>query len=315
MYIQDQLPWDQVNDENLSFFKAIGVDYLTIYPALDLSDGADRTDYWRTMRRMAEAHGLKLQNTASPGWDALTLGLPDRNEKIAAWQMLLRNLADAGIPTLGYNFKPVGNFRTTDTIGRGGARYSTFHYDEFMKEPPYYPEKAINEEQLWENLAYFLRQVIPLAEELGIRMALHPDDPPRPEVMGGAARIVSSIEQYKRIFDLVPSRANAMLFCQGCVTEMGVDVAQAIREIAALDKLVYVHFRNVRGTPHHFQEVFLDEGDVDMVQMMQTYRDAGFTGPFMMDHTPQFAYDAQTFYAGHAYAAGYIRALIQAVYR
>jgi mannonate dehydratase len=96
---------------------------------------------------------------------------------------------------------------------------------------------------------------------------------------------------------------------------MGVDVAQAIRDMAALDKIVYVHFRNVRGTPRDFQEVFLDEGDVDMVRMMQTYREVGFEGPFMMDHTPQFGQPQQTFWAGHAYAAGYIRALIQAVYR
>jgi mannonate dehydratase len=314
MFIQDQLPWDQVNDENLSFFKAIGVDYLTINPAPDLSDGADRSDYWLAMRRLAESHGLQLMNTASPGWDALTLALPDREQKIEAWCTLLRNLGKAGIPTLGYNFKPVGNFRTPSTVGRGGAHYSTFNYEEFMKNPPFYAEKVIDEAQLFENIDYFLSRVIPVAEEAGVRMALHPDDPPIPEVMGGAARIVSSLEQYKRIFALVPSPANAMLFCQGCVTEMGVDVEQAIREIGALGKIVYVHFRNVRGTPRNFQEVFIDEGDVDMVKMMQTYRDVGFQGPFMMDHTPQFAH-GQTFWAGHAFAVGYMRALIQAVYR
>lgn len=314
MYIQDQLPWDQVNDENLSFFKAIGVDYLTIYPAPEVSDGADRSDYWRAMRRLAEKHGLQLRNAATHGWDAITLGLPDREQKIEAWCTLLRNLGAAGIPTLGYNFKPAGNFRTTPTVGRGGARYSTFNYAEFAQDPPYYPEKVIAEEQLWENLAYFLNRVVPVAEEAGVRMALHPDDPPLPEPLGGVPRIVSTLAQYKRIFNLAPSQSNAMLFCQGCVTEMGVDVEQAIRDIGALGKIVYAHFRNVRGTPRDFQEVFLDEGDVDMVKMMQAYRDIGFNGPFMMDHTPEFAH-GQTFWAGHAYATGYIRALIQAVYR
>jgi len=316
MFIQDQLPWEQVNDENLSFFKAIGVDYLTINPGPDLRDGADRSDYWLAMRKLAESHGLKLMNTACPGWDELTLALPDRDEKIKAWCMLLRNMGKAGIPTLGYNFKPVGNFRTPATLGRGGAHYSTFHYDEFMKNPPFYPEKVITEEQLAENMEYFLSRVIPVAEEEGIRMALHPDDPPIPETMGGAARIVSSLDQYKRIFNMVPSRSNAMLFCQGCVTEMGENVEQAIRDIGSLDKIVYVHFRNIRGnSPRDFEEVFIDEGDVDMVKMMQTYKEIGFNGPFMMDHTPEFPYDHQTFYGGHAYAAGYIRALIQTVYR
>jgi mannonate dehydratase len=145
-------------------------------------------------------------------------------------------------------------------------------------------------------------------------MALHPDDPPIPEPLGGAARIVSSIDHYRRIFNLVQSPSNGMLFCQGCVTEMGVDVLEAIRAIGAMNKIIYVHFRNIRGTPRRFQEVFVDEGDVDMVQAMRTYRDTGFEGPFMMDHTPGIPGDRQG-REGHAFATGYIRALIQTVFR
>lgn len=314
MRIQEQLSWDEVNDETLSFFKAIGVDYLTIYPSPDMKDGQDRTDYWQEMRRLAESHGLKLNNVASNCWDEITLGLPDRDEKIEAWCTILRNLGETGIPTMGYNFKPVGNFRTTPTTGRGRALYSTFDYQAFSQNPPYYPDKEISEARLWENLEYFLQRVIPVAEEAGVRMALHPDDPPIPEPLGGAARIVSTLEQYHRIFELAPSEANGMLFCQGCVAEMGVDVGQAIRDIGSRNKIVYVHFRNIRGTPRHFQEVFLDEGDVDMVQAMQTYNEVGFTGPFMMDHTPQFP-QTKAGWAGRAFAVGYMRALIQAVYR
>jgi len=316
MFIQEQLAWNQVDDERLRFLKAIGVDYLTIYPTMpELSDGRDRTEYWLTMKRLAATHGLILHNVATGGWESITRGLPDRDEKIEAWCTLLRNLGAAGIPTLGYNFKPAGNFRTTAAIGRGGARYSTFDYNEFMQDPPYYADKVIAEAALWDNLAYFLERVIPVAEASGVRMALHPDDPPIPEPLGGVPRIVSTLEQYKRIFKLAPSPCNAMLFCQGCVTEMGVDVYAAIREIGALGKIVYVHFRNVRGSLYHFEEVFLDEGDVDMVRAMQTYRDIGFNGPFMMDHTPQFGPDGVGWWAGRAYAVGYIRALIQTVYR
>ena len=114
---------------------------------------------------------------------------------------------------------------------------------------------------------------------------------------------------------MVPSRANAMLFCQGCVAEMGVDVCEAIRDIGGRGKIVYVHFRNIRGTPKRFQEVFLDEGDVDMVRAMETYKAVGFEGPFMMDHTPRFPQEEVGWWAGRAYAVGYIRATIQAVYR
>jgi D-mannonate dehydratase len=196
MRIQEQLPWDQVNDETLSFFKAISVDYLTIYPTFDLRDGQDRTDYWQKMQRLAETHGLKLNNVATNCWDEITLGLPDRDEKIEAWCTILRNLGQAGIPTMGYNFKPVGNFRTTSTTGRGGALYSSFDFEEFSRNPPHYPDKEISEVQLWENLEYFLQRVIPVAEEAGVQMALHPDDPPIPEPMGarrGLCRPWSSI--------------------------------------------------------------------------------------------------------------------------
>lgn len=314
MLIQEQLRWDQVNDENLAFFKTIGVDYLTIYPTPDMRDGKDRTDHWRRMQKMAEDHGLILNNIASGCWDEITLGLPDRDEKIEAWCTIIRNLGEVGIPTMGYNFKPIGNFRTTSAIGRGGAAYSTFDYAEFQQDAPHVPEKAISEEELWANLAYFLERVIPVAEEAGVRLALHPDDPPRPEPMGGAARIVSTLDQYKRIFNHVPSRHNAMLFCQGCVAEMGVDVEAAIREIGGLDKIVYVHFRNITGGPDHFEEVFIDEGEVDMIRMMEVYRDVGFNGPFMMDHTPTMPFEHSD-RLGRAFAVGYMRAAIQAVYR
>ena len=153
-----------------------------------------------------------------------------------------------------------------------------------------------------------------MAEEAGVRIALHPDDPPVPDPLGGAARIVVSIENYKRIFDLGNSSALGMLFCQGCVAEMGTDVEDAIRTVGGLGKIVFVHFRNIRGTPHDFQEVFIDEGDVDMVRAMQTYKEVGYDGPAMLDHTPGIPGDEKA-RAGHAFANGYIKALIQAVYR
>src|SRR5207245_1975146 len=154
------LGWDQVNDENLSFFKAIGVDYLTVNPPPDMSDGRDRTEFWQGLAAMAEKHGLKLQNVGFNCWPSISLGRPDRDEKIEAWCTMLRNLAAAGVATLGYNFKPVGNFRTSSVpIGRGGARYSTFDYEELMQNPPDHPDKTISEEQIWANLEYFLERV------------------------------------------------------------------------------------------------------------------------------------------------------------
>ncbi len=315
MTIQEQLPWKAINDDSLSLFKAIGVDYVTVNPPPpDLKDGQDRTDFWKDLCKKVEAHGMKLNNVGMSGWDEISLARPDRDEKIEAWCTMIRNFGAAGIPTLGYNFKPIGNFRTTSAIGRGGARYSTFDYDEFMEAPPDVPEKYISEAQLLENLQYFLERIVPVAEESGVRLAVHPDDPPIPEALGGAARILSTLDHFERTFNMVPSDSNAMLFCQGCVREMGEDVPSAIRRIGSQNKIAYVHFRNIRGTPQSFQEVFVDEGDVDMYEAMQTYKAIGFEGPFMMDHTPSFPQE-NTRWTGLAFAVGYIRANIQAVYR
>ena len=251
---------------------------------------------------------------AVTGHDDITLARPERDRRIVQFKDVVRAMGEVGVATLGYNFKPIGNFRTAPTVGRGGAHYSTFAWEEWEKEIPSHPEKQIGEEAMWANITSFLEEIVPVAEESGVRLALHPDDPPIPEPMAGAARIVSTIDQYRRIFDIAPSRANGMLFCQGCVAEMGVDVLQAIRDIGSIDKIVYVHFRNVRGSLRSFQEVFLDEGDVDMIEAMRTYRDVGFEGPFMMDHTPGIPGDRAS-REGHAFATGYIRALLQSVYR
>tara|TARA_A100001037_G_scaffold303162_1_gene336500 strand:+ start:322 stop:1278 length:957 start_codon:yes stop_codon:yes gene_type:complete len=314
MTIQEQLKWDQVDDETLAYMKAIGVDYLTVYPTPeDLSDGRDRLQYWKDRVVQVESHDLVLRNVASKCWDAITLGREDRDQKIDAWCMFLRNIGEAGIPTLGYNFKPIGNFRTESAIGRGGVKYSTFNYDEWSQSDHRVPDKTIDEDSMWANIEYFLERVIPVAESAGVVMALHPDDPPIPEAMGGAARIVSTLEQYHRIFRLVDSPSNAMLFCQGCVSEMGEDVFSAIRDIGERGKIAYVHFRDIQGTPKDFREVFIDEGKTDMRKAMETYKEVGFNGPFMMDHTPRFP-QSKAEWVGRAYAVGYMRAMIQTVY-
>lgn len=324
MRIQDQLNHAHVNDENLAFYRAIGVDDLTVYPPPfggpdGLTSRQEMADYLKSVRKQAESHGLRFTNIALGGPDEITLARDGLDARIEEWCDVLRAMADAGVPTLGYNFKPIGNFRTTSATGRGGARYSTFDYEEWertQQDSDRYKGKQIDEAGMWENITYFHERVIPVAEECGVRMALHPDDPPIPEAMGGAARIVSTLDQYEKIFAATPSEANAMLFCQGCVTEMeGQDVYDGIRRMATQNKIVYVHFRNVKGTGKYFEEVFVDEGDVDMFRAMQIYKEAGLNGPFMMDHTPQIPGDVEGARAGHALATGFIRAMIQAVFR
>ena len=325
MLIQDTVRWADLDEEHLNFYRAIGVD--TIHLELrggvsragseigqDLRAGRDCTEQFEKARELVEAHGLKLNNVFMSSWEEIPLGLPDADAKTEAWCKMLESLGRAGIPHLGWNFKPMGNFRTESDIGRGGVKYSTFDYNEFMQNRPALHEPPVTEAEMWQRMEKFLKTVIPVAEKAGVRMALHPDDPPVPEPLGGVAQICSTPAQFRRIFEAVPSANHRMLFCQGCMTEaLGEGVYDFIAEMASKDKIAWVHFRNVRGQLPRFAEVFLDEGDIDMRRAMEIYRDNGFNGPYMMDHTPHFP-SGNSQWLGKAYAVGYIRALIQTVY-
>ncbi len=313
--IQEQLRTENLSDENLSFCRAIGADCLSIYPPPAMESIEEMADYCEDTKRMVGRHGLKLQTLAQRCPDEISLGLAGRDRKIDQWCDLLKVMGKVGIPFFGYNFKPITIIRTTPTKGRGGALYSSFSYEEYKRSlPEEEQELRISENQMWKNLHYLLQRIVPAAEEADVRLALHPDDPPISEPFGGYPRIISSIENYEKIFQMVPSPANGMLFCQGCITEMGIDVYETIRRIGRQNKIVSVHFRNVRGNSENFQEVFVDEGNVDMHKAMCAYRDIGFHGPFMMDHTPEIPGDRQN-REGRALAVGFIRAMIQAVYR
>ena len=327
MYIQEAVRLTEFDDDVLNFYRAIGVDMIHLdirsgkgvshvdsAVGEDLRNGRDCTHVFEAARERVEAHGMTLNVVFMSAWKEISLGEPDMYDKIDAWCRMLESLGRAGIPHLGWNFKPMGNFRTTSAVGRGGALYSTFDYDEFSRDRPEPHRPEISETEMWARLERFLTAVIPVAEKSGVRMALHPDDPPLPEALAGVAQICSTPEQFRRIFDIVSSPNHAMLFCQGCMTEvLGQGVYDFIDEMAAKQKIAWVHFRNVRGRLPRFEEVFIDEGDIDMRRTMTIYRDNGFNGPYMMDHTPQLSVDRAN-WIGKAYAIGYIRALIQTVY-
>lgn len=323
--VMDQLGWDDVTPANLNFLKAIGVDCIRVSVPAHFADGRDRTEDLTRMRRLVEEHGIQLVALHASGLpkDKIVYGQEGREEQLRHWITVVRAIGAAGVPMTGLTFQPIGHFRTKSTPGRGGAMLSTFDMEAYTRHPDQFARqeaapkplagRGLSEAALWESAAWFFSHVVPVAEEAGVRLALHPDDPPIPDPLGGAARIVTSLENYDRIFNLAPSPANAMLFCQGCFAEMGEDIYEAIASAASDGRICYVHFRDIVGTPYHFQEVFVDEGQNDMLRAMQTYRDNGFAGPFMMDHTPRMPAGFDTWH-GHAYANGYIKALIQAVY-
>ncbi len=325
MLIQDQVHCDELDSGILEFYSAIGVDtiHLETRGAVDVKghemnflESDFSVEPLLRIRKKVENHGMQLNNLFYACPRTVTLGLEGADKSTESWCRMLESLGAAGIPMLGWNFKPMGNFRTESAIGRGGAYYSTFDYSRYMRELDssglHIPE--VSEEKMWERLERFLRIVIPVAEEAGVTMALHPDDPPVPEPLGGVWQVCSTTDQWRRILGVISSDSHRMLFCQGCMTELlGGSVYDFIGEIASGRKMAYVHFRNVRGQLPYFEEVFIDEGDIDMRKAMEAYRDHGFNGPFMMDHTPRFP-NGQSERVGKAFANGYIRRLIQEVY-
>lgn len=327
MLIQDKITWTTDTEKNLALMSTLGIDCVSLElpdgpranPLLDLSTQAACNAFFHKAETQVAAHHMELRTVlATSGFAEIKRGVAGRDEKIAYLQNVIRAMGAAGIPILAYNFKLIVSkyLRSAPMPGRGIANYISFDYADYLKHPAPAENPPLSEAQMLENLAYFLKAVIPIAEQAGVRLALHPDDPPVPRgtpALAGAAHIVSTFDDYHRIFDIAPSRANGMLFCQGCVTEMqGVDVYDAIRHMGELDKIVMVHFRNVRGEFPKFQETFVDNGDVDMYRAMQAYRDVGFKGPFSLDHSPLFAGSEV---ANQAFVVGYMRALIQAVFR
>jgi mannonate dehydratase len=141
---------------------------------------------------------------------------------------------------------------------------------------------------------------------------MHPNDPPVP-TMRGVARIFHHPDGLRRFLKEVPSKASGVTFCMGTIAEMGVDVLQEVRHFGGQGKIFLVHFRAVRGAVPRYTEVFLDEGDLDMLQAMKTYRGVGYTGPFVSDHTPRMEGDTAWGHRGRTFSHGYMRALVQAV--
>ena len=195
----------------------------------------------------------------------------------------------AGVPILCYNWMVGFGWLRTDfaTPARGGAVVTTYRHEDFERGGPT-PLGAVPEDQLWDSLEYFLKAVVPVAEEAGVKMAMHPDDPPRSPVRG-LGRIMTSPENFQRLLDLVDSPANGLTFCQGCFTEMNIDVPRWIRHFAGAGRMHFAHYRNINkgGTADHFSETFHDEeGEADMYEAMKAYIESGFTGPMRPDHAP-----------------------------
>lgn len=245
------------------------------------------------------------------------LGLEGRDEEIANFITLMKSLSKAGVDTICYNWMPVIGWYRTDNakIGRGGALVTAFDYED-IKSAPVTQYGEVSKETLWKNLEYFLKAVIPEAEKAGMKLAMHPDDP-QVDSIKGISRIMTTVDNFKRLVDLVPSPSNGITLCQGNFSLMGADIPAIAKYFGKRKLIHFVHFRNVRGGKFKFEETFHDEGQIDMYKAMEAYYNVGFRGPIRPDHVPTMAGDSNDFpgYStiGSLFAWGYIKGLMEAV--
>ncbi len=286
------------------------------------------------LKKSIESNGLKweaIENFDPAHWYDILLDGPRKAEQMENIKRTIQVVGRAGIPIMGYNFSIAGVWGwTKGPFGRGGAmavRYDESRIDPQLPMPNgmvwnmvYDPDAPdgnvppVGTEELWQRYEWFLSQILPVAEESGVKLALHPDDPPA-DSLRRTARLVNEPDKYQRVIDAVPSASNTLEFCLGSLQEMRTgDVYEAIRHYGRQGKIAYVHFRNVRGKVPYYQEMFVDEGDLDMIRAVQSLREVGYDGVVIPDHTPEMTCGAP-WHAGMAYALGYIRAAIQAVDR
>jgi mannonate dehydratase len=283
----------------------------------------DVNDWWeyetllKTRNRFVD-HGFSLDVVEDrPPMRRTVLGKEGRNEEIRTVKTLLRNMGRLNIDTYCWVWteNPLGVLRTSDSIPDRGGSLQTGYNHKWMARTEDHPDAGISEAELWNNLRYFLEEVVPVAEEAGVKMALHPDDPPLSPIRG-LPRLVTSVENYERVLDIFESPNHGVTFCQGNFAAMEANVPDVIRRFD--DRIHFVHFRDVDGSAESFTETWHDDGPTDMLEAMEAYRDIGFEGPIRPDHVPRMVGEAnrenmQAGYTdmGRLFAIGYMKGLLE----
>jgi mannonate dehydratase len=281
------------------------------------------------LKKAVEAEGLKLEaieNFDPAHWHDVLLDGPKKKKQLENVKTIIRRVGKAGIPIMGYNFSIAGVCgRVTGPFARGGALSVGMNgpldtpMPNGMAWNMVYDSKgatgtvpSITHEDLWNRLQSFLSEILPVAEEAGVQMAAHPDDPPMP-TMRGQPRLVYQPQLYQKLIDLNRSPANKLEFCLGSLAEMTEgDIYDVVDKYSHQNRLAYVHFRNVRGKVPHYQETFVDDGDIDMLRVLKILKANKYDGVLIPDHTPQMSC-AAPWHAGMAYAMGYMKAALQAI--
>jgi len=272
-----------------------------------------------------KAGGLALGNMMIAGFPNTLYGRPGRDEEIEKVRQSIRVAGRVGLPVVEYNFYAhrlvEGYYAET---GRGGAGLTAFDYERVKDLPPLADEGVHTLDEMWANITYFLKAVIPVAEESGVRLALHPNDPPAP-LSRGSQQIMGSVDGWKHLIEIVPSKANGITFDCGVTREMGHDPVEVCRYFASRDVINHVHYRNVlvQKPNEKYTEVFIDEGLNDMFAVMKELVRQKYSRLIYPEHPRALDYDRERpdfkpyypgggGYAALAYNVGYTRAMLQA---
>lgn len=284
-------------------------------------------EHMMALQKQAGDKGLNIygiENFSPADWYDVLLDGPKKEEQMEHLKQIIRNAGKAGIRCFGYNFSLAGVWgHQKTTKARGGAVSTCFHGDQlnldaripkgeiwnmtYAENPKGEYIEDISYEELWNRLKWFLERILPVAEEAGVMMALHPDDPPMPSLRG-TPRLVYQPWLYQKVLDLVPSPSNGIDFCMGSIQEMTEgNIYDALEQYASQGKIGYAHVRNVRGKVPDYTEVFVDDGDIDIRRTLEILERNRFGGVLIPDHTPQIQC-GDAWHAGMAFALGFIRA-------
>lgn len=344
----------QLTEENFRFARQCGAEALVIH-LVDYFRGQEQRDnqpvsddawglagdpldpIWSEvsllrLQEMAKKEGLviwAIENFDPSMWYDILLDGPRKHEQMAMLQDLIRRLGRAGIQVMGYNFSIAGVAgRKSGPLARGQAE--TVYVDGPDERPiprgmvwnMWYDREAgdghlefFSHDELWGRLSWFLDNLLPVAEEAGIKLAAHPDDPPF-AVLRRSPRLIYEPWMFEKLVQLHPSPANCLEFCVGTAAEMQGegDLYTVLDNLSRQGRIAYLHLRNVKGKVPHYWETFIDEGDVDILRVLEILARNGFDGLIIPDHSPLMSC-AAPWHAGMAYAMGYIRAVLQTLGR
>jgi mannonate dehydratase len=317
MKVAYQAP-SEPSQADLEFIQQMGVEYVVLWASGDKASA----EYYASRKQIYAEAGIQVYGfgcSSVHNQDAIVLGLENRDAKIAEYLRHIRNLGEAGIPYTTYAHMANGIWSSEPEMTRGNARARSFSLERGAKgydsgraySGEYTHGRPYTEKEIWDNFEYFIKQVVPVAEEAGVRIGIHPDDPPIPGLGGIPRCIFSSFEGYRQALEIADSPNVGVCLCVGCWIEggerMGKNVEETIRYFGERKKLFKIHLRNIDQPLPHFVETFLDNGYYDIYRVIKALRDVDFDGALIPDHIPAMTDNPKV---GTAYSIGYMKGCV-----